>query len=153
MGDRRNSWRETFTALGESLVEVLRAELAVLAEGWKRSGRELGIAIALVVAAGYVALICLPTLLIIALAAGLHALGLPLWGAALVVAAVVMLVIGLMAWIAVKRLERCENPVAAAKDRFSDHVAWWQESILMDDRTLGAADGSQDDAGDGPAEE
>lgn len=145
--ERRQDWRETFRAFGEALIEVLRAELAVITETWKRTGRELAFALALLVAAGYVALICLPTLLILALVAGLVALGMPIWGAALAVAGLVALLIGLIAWLAVHRLQKhAENPVATVKDRFADHTAWWNDRVLKgaeDEETAGGPDGAE----------
>ena len=154
MGKRQGSWRQTFVALGEAMIEVLRAELEVIAEAWQRSGRELAIALGLLAAAAYVGLVCLPALLLLAAVAGLLALGLPLWGAALVVAGLVTLVVALVAWIATRRLaRRCENPITTVTDRLSDHVAWWHERVLRDDRVLGdeKSSGGEDDndAGDG----
>ncbi len=152
MGKRQDSWRRTFVALGEAMIEVLRAELAVISEAWRRSGRELGIALGMLAVAAYVALVCLPALFILAMVAGLHAAGLPVWGAALVVAAVVALAVWLVVKLAFRRLaRRCENPVATVKTRFSDHVAWWHEKILRDDRTLGEGD-EDDDAGERSAD-
>ena len=156
MGQRRDTWREAFTALGQSLIEVLRAELEVIAEAWKRSGKELGIALGLLAAAAYVALVCLPALLIFAGVVGLNAgLGWPLWASALAVAALVTLVVLLIVWIAVKRPQRrCESPVTTVRDRFSDHVTWWNERILYDRKTLGGTDEAQgNDGGDRTAGE
>ncbi len=169
MGNRRNTWRESFAALGESLIEVLRAELAVIGEAWKGSLRHLGIALGLFAVAGYVALVCLPTLVILALVAGMVALGMPLWGAALVVIALVVTFVAVVVALAKKRLhERFENPVATVKDRVADHTAWWNERVLNghdtasleeDNSTEGARSGAddaeqgyprQDDPGDRP---
>lgn len=146
MSNGRDSWRQTATALGEALIEVLRAELAVIAEAWKKSARELAVFLGVLAVAGYVALVCLPALLIFAAVTGLHVgLGWPLWGSALTVAAAVALLVSVAVWIALKRLQKKgENPVATVRDRFADHVAWWQDSILRDDRTLGETDGVED---------
>lgn len=161
MTNRRESWRETFTAFAESLLEVLRAELAVVTEAWQKSFRELAIALGLLAVAGYVALVLLPPLLIFAMVFGLHTgLGWPLWGAALTVAGLVTLILALVAWLAFKRLrERCENPVATVKERVADNRAWWNDRIVNDGRGLeedndraGEANGSSDRE-DGPAGE
>ncbi len=158
MGNRRSTWRETFSALGESLIEVLRAELAVIGEAWKGSLRHLAVALGFFAVAGYVALVCLPALLIFALVQGLHkGLDWPLWGAALVVAALVVLIVYVLVMLALKRLhKRFENPVATVRLRVADHTAWWNDRVLkgleQDNETAGASDGAYDeghaDAGD-----
>ncbi len=152
MGDRQASWRDTFRALGEALIEVLRAEAAVVGETWKRSGRELGKVLAIVVTAGYLALICLPTLLLAALVSGLiEAFGWPLWATALVVTAVVCLVIFILVRVAVYLMtRRFESPASTMRHRVEDHRAWWSERILSDGREEGEVDG-ESDTGDGTA--
>ncbi len=152
MGEQRESWRETFSAFGEALVEVLRAELAVITEVWSRSFRELAIALGLLAAAGYVTLVCLPALLIFAMVFGLHSgLGWPLWGAALAVAGLVTLVVALVAGLAFKRLrDRFESPVETVKIRVADHASWWNERILSDGEGAdGAHNLEQDNDGAG----
>ncbi len=140
MSEQRDSWRETFTAFGEALVEVLRAELEVITEVWSRSFRELALALAMLAAAGYVALICLPTLLIIAMVSALSLVW-PVWGAALAVAALVTLIVALVAALAFKRLrDRFENPVETVKHRVADHAAWWNERILNEGEGAAGAD-------------
>ncbi len=143
MGSQRESWQETFRGLGESLIGVLQAELAVVVETWKRSGKELGKVAALVAAAAYLGLICLPSLLIVVLLAGLYeGLGWPLWGSALTVVGVVLAVIGGLAWIALHLMKnRFESPVTTVQNQVSDHRAWWSERILSDGKsTEGEAD-------------
>ena len=142
MGEQRDSWRETFSAFGEALVEVLRAEMAVITEVWSRSFRELAVALGLLAAAGYVSLVCLPALLIFALVFGLHTgLGWPLWGSALAVAALVTLIVALVAALALRRLrDRFENPVETVKHRVADHAAWWNERILSEGEGAVGAD-------------
>lgn len=141
MGNRRSTWRESFAALGQSLIEVVQAELAIIGEAWKGSFRHLAIVLGLFTAAGYVALVCLPALLIFALVFAVQDLltwafafrgwSWPLWGSALVVAILVALVIYLVVKLALKRLhERFESPVAVVKHRVADHAAWWNERVL-----------------------
>ena len=157
MASGHDSWRDGFRALGESLFEVVRAELEVVGESLKRSGRWLGISLGLFAAAGFLILACLPALLILAAVAGLReGRGWPLWAAALAVAGVVLiigLVLALIARVVLAR--RFENPVATVRYRFADHVAWWDERILSDDRTQGGADEAREALvrGDGTAGE
>ncbi len=155
MANRRDSWQEAFTALGQALIEVLRAELAVVAEVWKRSGRELGIALGVLALAAYLALVCLPALLIFAAVVGLEAgLGWPLWGAALAVAGLVVLVIAILALVVRQRLaKRFESPVATVQHRLADHTAWWSERILNEGTTSGESDEALEDDRDRPAGE
>ncbi len=155
MANRRDTWRDAFSALGQALVEVLRAELAVVAEAWKRSGRELGVALGVLAVAAYLALICLPSLFIFAAVVGLEAgLGWPLWAAALAVAGLVMVVIAVLALVVKHRLvRRFENPVATVQHRLADHKAWWSDRILNDEKTLGESDEALDDDRDRPAGE
>lgn len=149
MGSQRESWQQTFRALGESLIGVLQAELAVVVETWKRSGKELAKVAGLAGAAAVLSLICLPPLLVLALLSGLIELtGWPLWGAALAVAGVVVLVASILGWIAVRVLKhRFESPVATVQHQLSDHRAWWGERVLTDSK------GKQGDVDEKPADE
>ncbi len=146
MEERRNSWRETIRAFGEAVIEVLRAEVAVVGETWKRSGRELAKVLGLAVAVAYLGLIMIPTLLLFALLTGLHSgLGWPLWGAALAVVAVAALVALVLVRVAIHLMtRRFESPVATVKHRFADHVEWWNERVLSDGKTEGGADEALD---------
>ncbi len=154
MGGRRDSWQETFRGLGQALIEMLRAEWALIAETWQRSGRELGKAAALMVVVGYLGLIWFPALVIFAMVTGLSSgLGWPLWGAALVVAAVVLLVAyGLARLAAHVMSRRFENPVATVQRSVADHRAWWSERIVGDETTEGESDGALDRSDRAPGE-
>lgn len=147
MGDRQMSWRETVRALGEALVEVFRAEVTVVAEAWKRSGKELGKALGLAVVALYLALICLPTLLLAALVSGLmEGFGWPLWGAALTVAGGVVLVLAVLGGIAAYIVKnRFESPVATVRHQVADHRAWWSERVLGDGSSGAPSEGEEAD--------
>ena len=140
MSDRRETWRDTIRAVGEALIAVLRAEAEVIGETWRSSSREIGRVVGLVVILAYLSLICVPSLLILALLMGLHTgLGWPLWVAALVVAAVVSVLGLILARIALHLLtHRFESPIATVKHRFADHRAWWGEKILKSGADEGA---------------
>ena len=139
---RRDSWQDTFRALGQAMIDVLRAELAVIQETWQRSAMEAGKAAAIFAVVAYLGLVCLPTLLIFALVTGLHGgLGWPLWASALAVAGLVILVAAMLAGIALYLLRsRFESPVATVQHRFADHRAWWSDRILGDGTTEGEVD-------------
>lgn len=129
-----SGWIEMFRGLGESLLDVLRAEVATLQEDLSRSGRIAGGALALLGAA-LILLFWIVGLLIFALVAVL-AVWLPLWGAALIVLALFLLVTGILAWLGMNRLKQVENPVQTFRRRVDDHLDWWQNTLLREQRPL-----------------
>ncbi len=140
--------------LARTWVEVFRAELAVISETLQRSARELGKAAGLLAVVAYLASVCLPSLLIFALVTGLHTgLGWPLWGAALAVAALVVVVAVILVSLAVYLLQnRFESPVVTVQDRVADHRAWWSDRVLSDVTTQGDADEALDTSDPAPGE-
>jgi Putative Actinobacterial Holin-X, holin superfamily III len=117
-------------ALGEALLEVLRAEAAALAGDFRRSGRSLGIGLALLGAAAGVGFWLFGVLVFTLIA--VLAIWLPVWGAALLTALVFATAAGLLAWRGVTRLRRLESPVASVKRRVEDHLDWWQSRLLAE---------------------
>lgn len=159
MEGRRESWLEVFRSLGEAFVEVLRAELGVLSEHWKRAGSHLAIIIALFVTA-FGLLAVGGTLGIYTTVALLHELTGWSWGrSGGAVTLTVLLLAALLAWIGYYRLQRVESPTAAFRDRLDDHVDWWKAGVLKDGNALpavrsGGEEGGTDgftDASDGAA--
>jgi len=123
-------WIHLYRSLGESLFEVLRAELSALQEDLGRSGRHLGVALGLFGAAVLLlfwilglAVFCLVALLTV---------WLPLWGAALAVLGLFTLVAAALVVFGVKQLKKAENPVDSVKRRVEDHLDWWQNGLLAD---------------------
>ena len=135
-------WIDLFRSLGESLLEVLRAELAGLQDDLQRSGRHLGVALGLF-AGAVVLFFWLIGLLLFALIALLH-IWLPLWGAALIVLALFVIAIAILAFLGVRRMRRVENPVETVRQRLDNHLDWWQHSFLSRPRMLDV-DGVADD--------
>lgn len=127
-------WIDLFRSLGESLVEVLRAETTSLQEDLKRSGRHMGVALAFLGAAAMVAF-WVVGLLLFFLVAFLY-IWLELWAAALIVLGLFLLTLGILAWLGVSRLKRVENPVDSVKRHVDDHLDWWQNGLLKESRTL-----------------
>ena len=127
-------WIEIFRGLGESLLEVLRAEAATLQEDLSRSGRIAGRAMALLGTA-LILLFWILGLLIFALVA-VAAIWLPLWAAALVVLTLFSIVAAVLAMMGVSRLKQVENPVETFRRRVDDHLDWWQSSLLRTERPL-----------------
>ena len=129
-----SGWIEMFRGLGESLLDVLRAEVATLQEDLSRSGRIAGGALALLGVA-LILLFWILGLLIFALVA-VAAIWLPLWGAALVVLVLFLAAAGILSWLGIKRLKQVENPVQTFRRRVDDHLDWWQNTLLREQRPV-----------------
>lgn len=127
-------WIELFRSLGESLLEVWRAELATLQEDFGRSGRYLGSALGLLGAA-LILVFWIVGLLLFVLIALLH-IWLPWWGASLAVLLLFLLASGLLAWLGVRRLRKVENPVGTVRRRVDSHLDWWQHGLLAQPKAL-----------------
>lgn len=136
MGQRRASWGEVLRALGEAFIEVLRAEMAVLAEQWKVAGILLACALALAGGALFSVFWLLGLLVLAAVDLVRKVQEWQLWQASLAVAALLLLLMMmalLVAWLLVRRLE---NPLDAVRERMNDHLGWWQDNLLEDDHRL-----------------
>jgi len=129
-----SGWIDLFRSLGESLLEVMRAELAGLQEDLQRSGRHFGVALGLFAGAA-VLFFWLIGLLLFALIALLH-IWLPLWGAALIVLALFVIAIAILAFLGMRRMRKVENPVETVRQRLDNHLDWWQHSFLSRPRML-----------------
>ena len=138
-------WIELFRSLGESLLEVFRAELEALQQDFSRSGRHLGVALGLLGAAA-VLVFWTVGLLLFTLVLVLD-IWLPLWAAALILLGLFALVTGLLAWLGVRRLREVENPVDNVRRRMDDHIDWWQHSLLAEPRPVGATETARAAAG------
>ncbi len=127
-------WIDLFRSLGESLIEVLRAETGALQGDLKRSGRYYGVALALFGAAALLSFWVLG-LLVFLLIAALH-VWLQLWAAALIVFAlffIAMIVLGLAGR---SQWRKAENPVDSVKRHVDDHLDWWQNGLLASGKTV-----------------
>lgn len=133
-------WIALFRSLGESLLEVLRAELAALQEDFTRSGRHLGVALALLGGAAALGFWILGLLLFTLVA--LLDVWLPLWAAALIVLAVFALAAAVLVKLGLSRLRQVENPVESVRKRVDDHLDWWQNSLLAEPVAVEAAPSS-----------
>ena len=127
-------WIQMFRGLGESLIEVLRAEVATLQDDLTRSGQSLGRALALLGAA-LILLFWIVGLLIFFLIALLY-VWLQLWAAALIVLALFLLGAGLLAWLGMRHMRRVENPMQTVRRRVDDHLDWWQNNRLRETKTV-----------------
>ena len=127
-------WIEMFRGLGEALLEVLRAEVATLQEDLSRSGRIAGGALALLGVALILAF-WIVGLLVFTLIAVL-AIWLQLWAAALIVLGLFLVATAILAWMGVDRFKQVENPVQTFRRRVDDHLDWWQNTLMREQRPL-----------------
>ena len=159
---RQRGWLDLFRDLGEALLEVLRAELTVVWEHWRLTGRNwivAGVLFAMVLFLTF----WLSGLLVVALVHGvMDGLELELWQAALLTAAALLLLMGALAAGGLFLAKRSESPVAAVRRRLDDHRTWLDGKILGEREAKPAAgrlaegddDGGTkqaDSTGDGPA--
>lgn len=127
-------WIEMFRGLGEALLDVLRAEVATLQEDLTRSGKIAGRALALLGTA-LILLFWIVGLLIFVLITVL-AIWLPLWAAALIVLGLFLVATAILAWMGVNRLKQVENPAQTFRRRVDDHLDWWQNTLMREQRPL-----------------
>lgn len=121
-------WGRLIRELGQSWLDVLRAELAALEDDFSRSGRQLTRGAGLfggAVALGFWAV----GALVVAGIAGL-AVWLPLWAAALIVAFVFAAGAGGLAALGKKSMAQVENPMTVGRRRLEDHMDWVQSRLL-----------------------
>jgi MFS family permease len=126
--------------LGESVFRLVKAELELVLEMWRRSLIELGKGIALLGAAFYVLVLLAPLLAVFAAIDGLSDwLDWPYWASALVVLGVVLLV-GLVLALVAKRIltRRFENPAVILSRRLDDQRGWWHERVMYLEKSLPA---------------
>jgi hypothetical protein len=121
-------WGKLVRELGQSWLDVLRAELQALEDDFARSGSHLKKGVGLfggAVALGFWAI----GALVVAGIAGL-ATWVPLWAAALIVAFVFAAVAAGLAALGNKSVAKVENPMTVARRRLEDHMDWVQSRLL-----------------------
>lgn len=123
----QGGWSDLFRALGESLLQVFKAELAAIEEDFRRTGVHLKASLGLL-GVTLVLLFWIAGLVIFTLVAVL-AIWLPLWGASLLVLALFTIVAAVLARLGIGRLRQIENPAASLKLRLDDHLDWWQHLL------------------------
>jgi len=123
-------WLELLRALGQSLADLAKAELAALKAELARNGRTLAIALGLSGAALMV--VFWLVWLLIYTAVQILAIWLPLWGASLVMVGVLLLLVATLALLGMSKLKRLESPAATAGRRWEDHRDWWDRRLLAE---------------------
>lgn len=127
-------WIDLFRSLGESLIEVVRAESSALQADLKTSGRHMGIALGLL---GTAVLLLFWVLgLLIFLAVAVLSVWLELWAAALIVLLLFAAVMAVLIVLGLRRLKLVENPVDSVKRHVDDHLDWWQNGLLAQGKAM-----------------
>lgn len=149
----QQSWSETFRALGAAVLGLLKAEIEALERELARSGKNLALGLGFFAAAAALAFWTLgvATYFVVQLLA----VWLPLWAASLVVTGLFAAVTGALVFVGLKKLERFENPLSAARRRMDDHIDWWQNDLLASGpaRRVSAGRGARRAGGPGAAED
>lgn len=148
----RTTWVGAFRALGDAVLDLVRAEVKALFEEWKRAGIELAKILAIVFGILLI-FVYLPFLVLFAAVDGIAAWwDWPMWGAALAVLGFALLFIALLgaviAWIWNRRLV---GPMVSFQRRLDGHKGWWQRQVYFEEEgrspVLDAS--ASEDGGDG----
>ncbi|HSF38394.1 MAG TPA: phage holin family protein [Thermoanaerobaculia bacterium] len=126
-------WIELFRSLGESLLEVLRAELEALQKDFATSGRHFGLALGLFGGAVMLAFWMVGLLLFVLIS--LLYVWLQLWAAALIVLALFAIAAAVLVSLGLRQLRKAENPIENVRRRVDDHIEWWQR-LLAEPKTM-----------------
>jgi hypothetical protein len=125
---RGREWRERLLDLREALAELYAAEGEALSRDLARWGKALAIAVLLLLAAVMLSFWLIAVL--VGFLVALLSVWLPVWGATLVTAGVLLLVIGGLGMVGWRRLSALGGPVERVTRRWRDHVSWWQERVF-----------------------
>ena len=129
-----SGWIDMFRSLGESLLEVVRAELQTLQEDLTRSGRHVGVAL------GFLGLALILVFwllgLLITLLIALLCIWLQLWASILIVLLLFAGGTALLVWLGLKEMKKAENPVETFRRHADDHLDWWQNNLLRESKPL-----------------
>lgn len=136
-------WIELFRHLGQSYLDLLAAEWAEVKRELALSGKRLLWSVAFFGAAAAIGF-WLVALVLFLLVAVLH-VWLPWWAAALIVTAAVLVVIAVLGWLGVSRLQKVENPAAVVGRRYEDHLDWWDRRLLAAERRVEPPAGSREE--------
>ena len=129
----REGWGALLARVAGASAELLGAEARGLHGELSRSAKRVGRLAALAGLAFGVAFWGIGVLLTAAVTAA--AIWLPLWGAALSVAAVLFVIAGILAAVLRSRWRQLDGPIATVGQRFDDHLAWWQSEVMGDARS------------------
>jgi len=127
----RGGWGDRFRELGDSLLGVVRAEIAAIIADLSRSGRALVRALVLLAVAAGIVFWTIGLLLYFAVE--LLTLVVPRWQAAGIVLGLFVLVSAVLVLVGRGRLKAIEPPAETVRRRFDDSRRWWQERVVGGD--------------------
>jgi sulfite exporter TauE/SafE len=127
-------WIDLVRSLGGSLVEVLKAEVESLKEELAISGRHLAVGAALAGGAAVV-LFWMVGALIFTVGAVL-AIWLKVWAAALIVVGIFLLAAVVLLLLAWRQFKRFQSPMESLREHLSDHLDWWQHTLLREEKRV-----------------
>lgn len=126
-------WRDLFASLGESLIDVAEAEVMALKQDLRQTGRRFSAALAIAVAAAFLAFWAVGATGFVAFQ--VLVLWLPGWGAALIVLGVLLAGALILGMVARQRLLDLEAPMDTVRRRIDNHKEWWQSQLpVQEDR-------------------
>lgn len=127
---RGPTWTELVRELGLSIIDLLRAETRALQADLARSGKTAGIAVGLFAAAAAIAFwsLAMATVVVVVVLA----LWLPLWGAAAVTLALMLLVAGVLVFVGSRMLRSLEPPGVTVARHVDDLRTWWAEDLSLE---------------------
>jgi hypothetical protein len=140
---------DLFRSLGQSLLDVLRAEAEALGLDLRRSALHLGRGVALLAGAAGVLFWTLGIAVLTLIA--VLALWLPVWAAALIVAGLFAGTAGLLAYLAWRQLRQLANPLEDIRRRVANHLDWWQHRLLASPMAEAGSAGKERSAGRAPS--
>ena len=124
-------WRsrvsEVLAPLSEAALDLMRAEYGVVSSELRKSGRSLVRALLLLLIGLFALFWAVGAAALVLLEVG--SLWLPRWGAALAVVTLFLVVGGLFAALARRRLRRIEWPDATVRRRLTEHREWWDRRV------------------------
>ncbi len=130
---------DLFRSLGQSLLDVLRAEAEALGMDLRRSAVHLGRGVALLGGAAGVLFWTLGIVVLTLIA--VLAIWLPVWAAALLVAGLFAATAALLVYLAWRQLRQLANPLDDVRRRVADHLDWWQHRLLAPAESAPETDG------------
>jgi Putative Actinobacterial Holin-X, holin superfamily III len=138
----RRGWTTLLQGLGQSLLELLRAEVRALTDDLKATGKRLAGSVALFGVAGFFLFWACGVLAY--LAVELLALRLSRPAAAGVVLGALLLIAALLAFLGWRKARRLETPAATVRRRMDDSLGWWRQRVFE-------LDEGEDEGGEEPS--
>lgn len=125
-------WIHLFRRLGQSVLDLLRAELDRLLAELGITARQAAVGLAFFAAAGLVGFWFVWVLTYFLMQ--VVAIWLPLWAAAGILVLVLLVAIAVLGFLGMRKLKGLENPVDTVGRRYDDHLDWWENRLLAAER-------------------